>query len=239
MLFMIWLLACTNLYLYTDAHSHQPPQFPTNNDETQSNFTDSPSASYRSAGDTYTGPASSHKSTDNSQTKDEGDEFDLYRSKIEISRKLKEGRRAVQHTLRSSTSEHCDWRVSPLRYLKGEHCGKHYKIFGLNRHLNESTSKEIKKRYRKLSLLLHPDKNSGQDAPEAFSFLTDGYNCLTNSECRSDYDAYLHNQELSLRKRREAQVLQMSAHLQGALEIFMHYMSWAAVSIEQGIFHCL
>jgi hypothetical protein len=161
------------------------------------------------------------------------DGFDVYQSKIEFARKMKEGRKAVDQTLRSSSNEHCDWRVSPLKYLKGEYCGKHYKIFGLNRHFNEST-KEIKKRYRKLSLLLHPDKNPAQEAPRAFSALTDGYNCLMSSECKGTYDEHLHMMERQEVVRRETQLRQVAVFLQRGLENMFYYVSWAATSIDQG-----
>jgi hypothetical protein len=176
---------------------------------------------------------SANNKKDSKEKSDSGDGFDIYQNKIEFARKLKEGRKAVHQTLRSSSNEHCDWRVSPLKYLKGEYCGKHYKIFGLNRHFNDST-KEIKKRYRKLSLLLHPDKNPGQESPRAFSVLTDGYNCLMSSECKGKYDAHLHSMERQEVSRRETQVRQVAVYLQQAFGNVLYYVSWAAASIEQG-----
>ena len=166
----------------------------------------------------------------------ENDGFDVYQNKIEFSRKLKEGRKAIDLTIRSSSSEYCDWRVTPLKFLRGEYCGKHYKIFGLNRHLNDTTTKEIKKRYRKLSLLLHPDKNPGEQAPRAFSILTEGYNCLMSQTCRGAYDEQLAVLETQEGQRREAQLRQVTMHVQQALEAVFHYLTLAATSIDQGGF---
>lgn len=118
---------------------------------------------------------------------------------------------------------------------KGEYCGKHYKLFGINRHLNGDCSpKELKKRYRKLSLLIHPDKNPGKEAPRAFSLLTDGYNCLMNSDCKDTYDAQLNNMEKQEVFRRATHLRQVTIYLQHALENAYYYVSWTAAAIEQG-----
>lgn len=69
------------------------------------------------------GPSNSNDNSNTaSKREDVGDSdgFDIYQSKIEFARKLKEGRKAVDQALRSTSNERCDWRVSPLKYLKGE-----------------------------------------------------------------------------------------------------------------------
>jgi hypothetical protein len=174
----------------------------------------------------------STSSTGSSSSSNGADGFDVYQSKIEFAKKQKEGRKAIEQTLRSSSTEHCDWRVTPLQFLKGQYCGKHYKIFGLNRHMNES-SKEIKKRYRKLSLLLHPDKNPGREAPRAFSILTDGYNCLMNKECKDSYDKQLHSLESDEAIRREALLNRAKELSKQILERLHFHISRIAASIEQ------
>ena len=161
------------------------------------------------------------------------DGFDVYQSKIEFARKLKEGRKAIDRTLRSSLYEHCDWRVNPLKFLKGEYCGKHYKIFGLNRHKNDS-AKEIKKRYRKLSLLLHPDKNPGKNAPKAFSVLTEGYDCLMSGECKAEYDEKLNSLEKQEIIRRESFIREVTLHLRNTFNTIYTNVLNIAATIEQG-----
>ena len=40
----------------------------------------------------------------------------------------------------------------------------------------------IKKKYRVLALLYHPDKNKNEDANEKFQKINEAYNCLMNNE---------------------------------------------------------
>ena len=151
-----------------------------------------------------------------------------------MARREKEGKNAIAQALRSSSNEKCDWRVSPIKYLKGHFCGKHYKIFGLNRHFNDT--KEIKKRYRKLSLLLHPDKNPGEDASTAFSALSEGYECLMDPDCRVTYDEKLAVLEKEEQMRREKQLQYISKHLKKCFENFYYYLSWTATVIDNGAY---
>lgn len=52
----------------------------------------------------------------------------------------------------------------------------------------------VKKRYRELALLYHPDRNpKNRHAEEFFKILTAGYNLLNDPEKKSDYDALLRN----------------------------------------------
>jgi hypothetical protein len=92
-------------------------------------------------------------------------------------RKLKEreidGENAVRRTIYASSNDLCDWKTQPISFIKGEVCGSHYKVLGIDRrnnhHLLDKNS--IKKRYRQLSLTLHPDKNPSDDADVAFNVL--------------------------------------------------------------------
>lgn len=45
--------------------------------------------------------------------------------------------------------------------------------------------------YRKLSLVLHPDKNKADNATEAFRLLNKAYEVLSNNDSRSLFDYYL------------------------------------------------
>ncbi|MEJ2427599.1 MAG: DnaJ domain-containing protein [Deltaproteobacteria bacterium] len=64
----------------------------------------------------------------------------------------------------------------------------YYKILGINRHANEQ---EIKKAYRSLVLVCHPDRNPGdREAEEKFKEITEAYEVLSNSEKRVEYNLY-------------------------------------------------
>lgn len=59
----------------------------------------------------------------------------------------------------------------------------------------KATESEIKKSYRKLSLLVHPDKNKSPDAPAKFQRIANAYEILIDSETRRDYDYALAHPE--------------------------------------------
>lgn len=61
----------------------------------------------------------------------------------------------------------------------------HYEILNCT---NNCDKKEIKKQYKKLSVLIHPDKNNNVLANEAFIKLNTAYNCLYDDILRNDYD---------------------------------------------------
>lgn len=60
-----------------------------------------------------------------------------------------------------------------------------YEILGLE---TSATSAEIKRAYRKLSLLLHPDKETGDE--KAFMKLSKAYQALTDEESRKNWEKY-------------------------------------------------
>ncbi|KAJ5485034.1 J domain-containing protein [Penicillium diatomitis] len=53
-----------------------------------------------------------------------------------------------------------------------------------------ATDSEIKKAYRKLSLLTHPDKNSYDGADEAFKMVSRAFQILSDSDKKSRYDRF-------------------------------------------------
>lgn len=54
----------------------------------------------------------------------------------------------------------------------------------------EATDSEIKKSYKKLALVLHPDKNPAPGADEAFKAVGNAMAILTDAEKRKSYDLY-------------------------------------------------
>ena len=62
----------------------------------------------------------------------------------------------------------------------------YYKILNIQKDASED---EIKKTYRKLALLYHPDKNPGNDeACEKFKEISEAYGILGNNDKRKQYD---------------------------------------------------
>lgn len=61
----------------------------------------------------------------------------------------------------------------------------YYAVFGMER---GATTEEIKRRYRRLALKMHPDRNSSPHAEDAFKVLGRAYACLSSVEKRRVYD---------------------------------------------------
>jgi molecular chaperone DnaJ len=62
----------------------------------------------------------------------------------------------------------------------------YYRILGVDR---KATPEEIKKAYRKLSLLHHPDKNrNDKKAEEKFKEINEAYSVLSDEDARKNYD---------------------------------------------------
>ncbi|KAI4207190.1 MAG: hypothetical protein LQ346_000684 [Caloplaca aetnensis] len=62
-----------------------------------------------------------------------------------------------------------------------------YEILGLEK---SCTDAEIKKAYRKLSLLTHPDKNGYDGADEAFKLVSHAFQVLSDADKKQKYDRY-------------------------------------------------
>ncbi|KAI3469255.1 hypothetical protein Pfo_025918 [Paulownia fortunei] len=75
-------------------------------------------------------------------------------------------------------------------------CTDHYAALGLSRFENVDVS-VIKREYRKKAMLVHPDKNMGNEkAAEAFKKLQNAYEVLLDSFKRKEYDDELRREEL-------------------------------------------
>ena len=105
--------------------------------------------------------------------------------------KKQEGKNAVKRTIQAASTDTCDWKVQPIAFLKGEVCGSHYKVLGIDRKSKLTDKAKIKKKYRQLSLQLHPDKNPALDAEDAFNVLQGAYDCILNETCKEEYDQKL------------------------------------------------
>jgi len=95
---------------------------------------------------------------------------------------------------RAQTSFNLDKNESAERYTQQQKnlvdkilaAGKdYYKILDIPRN---SSPAQIKKAYRKLALLCHPDKNEAPGAEQCFREITCAYTCLSNPEKKSLYD---------------------------------------------------
>lgn len=66
----------------------------------------------------------------------------------------------------------------------------YYEILGIN---ENSSNDEIKKSYRKLSLLHHPDKNNDPNSKNIFNNITEAYSILSDKNLKNNYDMKLNN----------------------------------------------
>lgn len=103
------------------------------------------------------------------------------------------GEKSIRAAFEAAKTEFCDWKKSPVSFLKGEVCGKYYKVLELNRNDRgvDSIERKIKRAYRSKSLALHPDKNIESGASDAFKLIREAYECLSDKRCKQSYDANL------------------------------------------------
>ena len=64
----------------------------------------------------------------------------------------------------------------------------YYRILGVDRN---ATQEEIKKAYRRLARLYHPDRNPDPEAEEKFKEINEAYHVLSDEERRREYDRIL------------------------------------------------
>ncbi|XP_050533294.1 dnaJ homolog subfamily B member 14-like [Daktulosphaira vitifoliae] len=73
-------------------------------------------------------------------------------------------------------------------------CKDYYEVLKISK---EATDAEIKKAYKKVALLVHPDKNNAPGAAEAFKTVGNAVAILTDSEKRKRYDMVGHERATS------------------------------------------
>ncbi|KAF2642399.1 DnaJ-domain-containing protein [Massarina eburnea CBS 473.64] len=76
--------------------------------------------------------------------------------------------------------------------IRIKRCGAtaYYEILGLEEVKTTCTEGEIKKAYRKLSLLTHPDKNGYEGADDAFKMVSRAFQVLSDPEKKVKYDKF-------------------------------------------------
>ncbi|EDO37146.1 predicted protein [Nematostella vectensis] len=70
---------------------------------------------------------------------------------------------------------------------KIQNCKDYYEILGISR---DAPEEDIKKKYKKLALQFHPDKNRAPGATEAFKAIGNAFAVLTDAQKRQRYDKY-------------------------------------------------
>ncbi|KAJ7956674.1 Chaperone protein dnaJ 49-like [Quillaja saponaria] len=95
-------------------------------------------------------------------------------------------RRRVPSTGSSSSSTSATYTEEQITIVKEIKKKKDfYDILGVEK---SCTVEDVRKAYRKLSLKVHPDKNSAPGAEEAFKAVSKAFQCLSNEESRKKYD---------------------------------------------------
>jgi len=92
-----------------------------------------------------------------------------------------QGNQDRKYTLEQKTAVLRVRRCSPTAF---------YEILGLEDVKATVTETEIKKAYRKQSLLTHPDKNGHEHADEAFKMVSRAFGVLGDKEKRAKFDRY-------------------------------------------------
>ena len=77
--------------------------------------------------------------------------------------------------------------VKQFRQRVGDNSNDFYQILDLKRNCSEG---EIKKAYRKLACIFHPDKNGAPGAEDCFKQISKAFSVLSNEQKRKQYDLY-------------------------------------------------
>eukprot|EP00741_Cyanophora_paradoxa_P009317 tig00000144_g9025.t1 len=82
------------------------------------------------------------------------------------------------------------------------------------------TTDEIKKNYRRLALLVHPDKNDSKEAEEAFKKLQSAFEVLFDEDRRADYGDSLNKSESTETTDRPKKTSEPWYHRRSSTEVF-------------------
>ncbi|XP_047332508.1 chaperone protein dnaJ 49-like [Impatiens glandulifera] len=83
----------------------------------------------------------------------------------------------------SSPATYTEEQMTIVRELKKKK--DYYEILGLEKNC---TVEDIRKAYRKLSLKVHPDKNTAPGSEDCFKSVSKAFQCLSDEEARRKYD---------------------------------------------------
>lgn len=97
------------------------------------------------------------------------------------SREHNQGNQDRKYTLEQKTAVLRVRRCQPTAF---------YEILGLEEVRATVTESEIKKAYRKLSLLTHPDKNGHEHADEAFKMVSRAFGVLSDPDKKAKFDRF-------------------------------------------------
>jgi len=140
-------------------------------------------------------------------------------------KRYRDGLLAAKSTIRAASDENCDWRTNALSLIKGEVCGKYYKVLEIDKSADRSS---IRKAYRAKSLDVHPDKNPTSAAEPAFKLLNEAYECLSDEECKRKYDSNLIEAELQILSWRQQQLQIIKEYALEATVQVHHYLTMAS-----------
>ncbi len=100
---------------------------------------------------------------------------------------------------------------------------------------SDCSASDIRKAYRRLSLVLHPDKNDAEDAETQFRFLVAIYEVLKDKEKREIYDRVLVEglpdwkmPVYYYRRMRKMGLAEGLAYLIGIVTVCQYFINWAA-----------
>ena len=100
---------------------------------------------------------------------------------------------------------------------------------------NDASTSEIRKAYRRLSLILHPDKNKAEDAEEKFRWLAAIYEILKDPKKREIYDRVLveglpdwRMPVFYYRRMRKVGLAEGLAYLLAIATVIQYAVNWAA-----------
>lgn len=98
-------------------------------------------------------------------------------------------KKSDHHTHNDGSSSRAYTVEQKAAVIRVKRCGPtdFYEILSVER---SATDSEIKKAYRKLSLLTHPDKNGYPGADEAFKMVSRAFQILSDSEKKTKYDRF-------------------------------------------------